>query len=65
MKRKEICLWAIANRRGQYLGSYKAYTAAEAIAKLIRDDAATASTFRKGQPASLRAEDCEATKMMV
>jgi hypothetical protein len=63
--RKEICLWAISNAKGQYIASYRAYTAQEAINKAIRDDAATAATFRRSQPASLKAIDLTATKMAV
>lgn len=50
MKMKEI--YTVRNSSGQYLGSFYAYNEKGAIARLVREDANTASTFRKSQPAT-------------
>ena len=58
---KKIQLFTVRNQQGQFLAKYYAFTAPQAINKLIQDMAATAATFRKSQPMSLRAEGLTAT----
>ena len=52
-KPKETAVWTVRNHLNQYLGSFRAFTAEQAISKAVAADRATASTFRKSQPASL------------
>ncbi len=59
-QKKEIAIWTVRNTKGQFLGTFYAYTAQEAINKLVASDRSTASTFRKSQPASIKASDCVA-----
>jgi hypothetical protein len=48
-KRAEV--FTVRDKTGAFLGTYRALTASAAIQKFISDQAATASTFRKSQPA--------------
>lgn len=45
-------LYIVRNAQGQYLGTYRAKNAQAAIQRHIDQDRATASTFRKSQPAT-------------
>lgn len=51
---KQSRVWTVRNAQGQYMGSYYAYTAEQAISRVIADDNRVASTFRKSQPASIK-----------
>lgn len=44
-------MFTVRNASGQFLGTYRALTARQAISHLVRDQTATASVFRKSQPA--------------
>lgn len=59
-KPKIIQTWTVRNSSGQYLGNVHAYIAEQAIAKVVASDNATASTFRRSQPASLKLEQLTA-----
>jgi hypothetical protein len=48
-KRAEV--FTVRDKTGAFLGTYRALTASAAIQKFVSDQAATASTFRKSQPA--------------
>jgi len=51
MRRAKVSeLYTVRNLQGQALATYFAFTAEQAINRLIADQAATASTFRKSQP---------------
>lgn len=50
---KQIQMFTVRNAKGQYLGTFAAYTAEAAIQRLIASDRSTASTFRKSQPATI------------
>jgi hypothetical protein len=58
---KETAIWTVRNHLGQYIGAYRAYTAEQAVQRAVSADNATASTFRKSQPASLKASGLAAT----
>jgi len=60
-KKKVSTVWTVRNLQGQFIGTYWALTAEQAIGKAVRDDYRTASTFRKSQPATLRASDLTAS----
>lgn len=61
MARSKIAaVWTVRNHLGQFIGTYRAYTGAQAIQRAVADDRSTASTFRKSQPASLKAEQLTA-----
>jgi hypothetical protein len=49
--------WVIRNKAGQYIATYRAYTGKEAINRLMRDNARTASIFRRSQPVAIKADD--------
>ena len=46
-KTKEIRLWTLRNGKGQFLATYFALTAEQAIGKLIADQGRDTATFRK------------------
>lgn len=60
-KAKESQLWTVRNTQGQYMGNYFAFTAEQAISRVIADDNRTASTFRKSQPASIKRDGLTAS----
>ncbi|MET0529226.1 MAG: hypothetical protein ABW003_12985 [Microvirga sp.] len=55
-------LYEVRNAKGQYLGTYRAKTAALAIQRHKDEQLATAATFRKSQPAG-RMNDLRATEI--
>jgi hypothetical protein len=60
-KRHEATLWTVRNKSGQYLATYRAFTAEQAINKVLEDDRRIASTFRRSQPSSMKREGLTAT----
>lgn len=48
---KEAQIFTVRDASGDFLGTYRAMTAQQAINRLVSDQAATAATFRKSQPA--------------
>jgi hypothetical protein len=60
-KSKESQVWTVRNKVGQYIGSYRAYTAEQAISRFVQAQASTAATFRKSQPLQVNRADFTAT----
>jgi len=46
-KTKVIQSWTVRNHLGQYIGTYHAYTAEQAIARHVAADRSVGSAFRK------------------
>lgn len=56
-QKTESKVWTVRNRLGQFIGTFRAYSADDAINQLIRSQAQTASSFRRSQPLAVKRDD--------
>lgn len=54
-------IWTVRNLKGQFIGTFRAKTADQAISRLIDEQSRTAATFKKSQPTAVKRGDFTAT----